>query len=130
MSARWADRFLDLRCPLPASEIRERSIAAGIAALRGDVSEAAAQYPHVLDDWRRLGHVYEVALTAIDMASVLDPRSDIVLRAAEEARLILERMGARPMLDRLDAAMARTERRVATDSATADRSALDAQRAG
>ena len=129
-AARWADRFIDVRVHLPASEIRERSIAAGIAALRGDVSEAAAQYPHVLDDWRRLGHAYEVALTAIDMASVLDPRSDIVLRAAEEARLILERMGARPMLDRLDAAMARTERRVATDSATADRSALDAQRAG
>ena len=110
-AARWADRFIDVRVHLPPPRFRERSIAAGIAALRGDVSEAAAQYPHVLDDWRRLGHAYEVALTAIDMASVLDPRSDIVLRAAEEARLILERMGARPMLDRLDAAMARTERR-------------------
>ena len=114
----------------PPPRFRERSIAAGIAALRGDVSEAATEYPHVFDDWRRLGRAYEVALTAIDMANVLDPRSDIVLRAAEEARLILERMGARPMLERLDSAMARTERRVATDSATADRSALDAQRAG
>jgi hypothetical protein len=50
------------------------------------------------------------------MASVLDPRSGVVRAAAEDARDIFERLGARALLRRLEDALAR-------DPLPADRSA-------
>jgi tetratricopeptide (TPR) repeat protein len=103
----WHERIAGVGIHLPATELRLRSLAAGLAALRGASAEALAGYRLVLDGWKRLGHTYEEAFTAIDMASVLDPGLDEVRQAAERARGILERMGAKPYRARLDASMAR-----------------------
>jgi hypothetical protein len=92
---------------LPATELRRRSLAAGLAGLRGDPAEAAAGYRLVLDGWRRLGHLYEEAFTAIDMATILGPEHEEVRQAAERARDIFGRMGAKPFLERLEALTAR-----------------------
>jgi hypothetical protein len=48
------------------------------------------------------------ALTAIDMATLLDPGEPEVRAAANRAREILAGLGARPFLNRLEAAMARS----------------------
>jgi class 3 adenylate cyclase len=83
------------------------TIEAGLAALDGNRDEALATYRESLRAWRDLGLVWDEALCAIDMATLLDPGEPEVKAAAEAARRILSRLGTRPLLDRLDAAMAR-----------------------
>jgi hypothetical protein len=51
--------------------------------------------------------VWDEALCAIDMATLLDPADPEVRAAADGARSILARLGARPMLERLDVAASR-----------------------
>ena len=111
----WIDRLRALGVHMPASELRLRSLTAGLAGLRGAPADALAGYRLVLDGWRRLGHTYEEAFTAIDMASVLDPDLDEVRHAAERAREILERMGAKPYLARLEASISRPSTLSAVD---------------
>jgi hypothetical protein len=128
-ATRWADRLNGLSIHLPAAELRRRSVAAGLLALRGDLQEATASYGRVLADWRLLGHRYEVAFTAIDMATLLDPETDAVRQAADEARVILAGLGARAILERLETAMARAGR-VTPTTKDPDRSATEARPAG
>jgi hypothetical protein len=47
-------------------------------------------------------------MTGIDMAILLEPSELEVRLAAESAREILVRLGAKPFLERLDAAMGRS----------------------
>jgi class 3 adenylate cyclase/tetratricopeptide (TPR) repeat protein len=105
--SRWAGIVAGMGIRLPASDLRRRSLEAGLAGLRGEAGEAAVGYRHVLDGWRQLGHAYEEGFTAIDMVSVLDPELDEVRRAAERGIEVFERMGATPFLARLEASMAR-----------------------
>ena len=84
------------------------SIRAGVAALEGRRGEALALYREALRTWRELGCAWDEALTAIDMVTVLDPAEPEVQAAAESAREVLVRLRARPFLERLEAAMART----------------------
>ena len=87
---------------------RDRTtIHAGIAALEGRTEEALAAYRQVLAVWRDLGLVWDEALCAIDMATVLDPSDPEVRAVAEAAREILVRLRATPFIERLDAALAR-----------------------
>ena len=72
--------------------------------------KSSAGYRHVLDGWRQLGHTYEEAFTAIDMAMILGPDSEEVRQAADRARDIFERLGATPFLERLEASMSRPSR--------------------
>jgi tetratricopeptide (TPR) repeat protein len=127
-AARWTDRYNAMGGHLPASEIRRRSLAAGLASLRGEPAEASARYGQVIDDWRRLGHRYEVALTSIDMATLLDPGTDLVRRAAVDGREVLEGLGATAYLAHLETAMARGGGGSTADQA--DRSAAEARPAG
>jgi hypothetical protein len=61
--------------------------------------------------WRDLGLVWDEALSAIDMASLLGPGEPDVIAAAERARETLVRVRAKPFLELLDSAMAaRTDR--------------------
>ena len=83
------------------------TIRAGIAALEGRTAEALSGYRQALGVWRDLGLVWDQAMCAIDMATVLDPADPEVMSAAEAARTTLLRLGATPFLDRLDAATAR-----------------------
>ena len=81
---------------------------AGIAALEGRRGEALALYREALGAWRDLDLPWDEALTAIDMATLLDPADPEVRAAADRAHEILTRLRARPFLERLEAAMART----------------------
>ena len=83
------------------------TIHAGIDALDGRTAEALAGYRQALGVWRDLGLVWDEALCAIDMATVLDPTDPEVRAAGEAAREILVRLRAVPILARLDAALAR-----------------------
>jgi hypothetical protein len=82
-------------------------VRAGLAASEGRTREALVMYRDVLRSWRDLGLAFDEALTGLDMAMFLDPTDAEVRAAADAARAILEGLGARPLLDRLDAALAR-----------------------
>ena len=81
------------------------TIRAGIAALERRPADALASYREALRAWQGLGLVWDEALCAIDMVTVLDPGEPEVRAAADGAGAILTRLGAKPMLARLDAAL-------------------------
>ena len=91
----------------PWIDSRRVSIQAGLAALGQRPADALGQYADALRRFRDLGVVLDEALTAIEMATLLDPTLPEVRAAADAARGILTRLRARPFLDRLEAAMAR-----------------------
>ncbi len=82
------------------------TIEAGIAALEGRPREALDLYRSGLRLWRDLGTVWDEALCAIEMTTLLGPGEPEVRAAAERAREILVRLRARPFLERLEATMA------------------------
>ncbi len=91
----------------PTIEARRSTIRAGIAAAEGQRVDALALYRDAIRRWRELGLVVDEALTCIDMATLLDIEEPEVRAAAESAREILERLGAKPLLARLEAATQR-----------------------
>ena len=90
----------------PVAEADRRTIRAAIAAMDGRTDEARGLYREALRAWRDLGQPYREALTAIDMATLIDPTDPEVRAAAAPAREILVRLGAAPLIARLDAAIA------------------------
>ena len=90
-----------------AIEADRRTIRAGLAALEGRPTQALSLYRDALRSWRDLGLVWDEALCGIDMATIVDPADSEVRAAAESAREILTRLGAKPFLARLDTAMER-----------------------
>jgi class 3 adenylate cyclase/tetratricopeptide (TPR) repeat protein len=89
----------------PALEADRMTIRAGLAALEGRTADALALYREALRAWRDLGLAWDEALCGIDMAMVLDPAEVGGQAAVEIARGILSRLGARPFLERLEAAI-------------------------
>jgi class 3 adenylate cyclase len=87
-------------------DARLNTIRAGLAALDRRTPEALALYRDALRDWRASHSVLDEALTGIDMAQQLDPAEPEVAAAITSSREILERLGAKPYLDRLEAAAA------------------------
>ena len=87
-------------------EARRVTLRAGIAALEGRRPEAVTLYREALRAWRDMRLQWEEALAALDMAIVLGPTEPGVVAAAAAAREIMERLGAQPFLERLDACMA------------------------
>jgi tetratricopeptide (TPR) repeat protein len=81
------------------------TLGAGLAALEGREAEALATYREAMRAWQGLGLEWDEALCAIDMTSVLDPAEPEVQAAADRARAILTRLGAKPMLERLASAV-------------------------
>lgn len=94
----------------PALEADRTTIRAGVAALEGRTADALALYREALRAWRDLGLPWDEALCAVDMATVLDSSEPEVQAAAETARQTLSRLGAKPFLDRLEAAMTQQDR--------------------
>ncbi len=92
----------------PPLEADRKTIRAGIAALEGRPSDALALYREALRAWRDLGLAWDEALCGIDMATLLDPEEPEIRAAAESSREILTRLGAKPFLERLEAALARS----------------------
>ena len=91
----------------PAIAASKATIEAGLAALAGDRDLALAGYRTALDAWRDLGLPVDVALTGIDMATLLGPGIPAVDAAAAEARETLTGLRAHAFLARLDAALGR-----------------------
>jgi hypothetical protein len=91
----------------PALEADRTTIRAGVAALEGRVAESLALYREALRAWRDLGLACDEALCAVDMTIVLDPALPEVVAAAASGREILTRLGGRPILERLEAALRR-----------------------
>ena len=89
-----------------AVHLANRTLEAGIAALEGRTADAVATYRDVLRGWQDLGLPWDEALAGIDMAFTLGPDEAAAVAAAATSRAILERLGARAMLARLDSAMA------------------------
>ncbi len=90
-----------------AVHVMRQTFAAGIAALEGRTSEALGQYRDALRGWEELELPWDQALTAIDMAFTIGSGEPAVGAAATTARAILEGLGAKAILARLDSAMAR-----------------------
>jgi hypothetical protein len=81
---------------------------AGLAALEGRPQDARSWFVEARRELVDRGVDFEAALVAIDMATVLGPDDPDVLAAAADARPVLERLRARPFVERLDAALHRT----------------------
>ena len=77
-----------------------------LAAVEGRRADARAQFLEALRQFRELGLSWIVANTGLDaiVADVLEPAER--QRVADEARATFERLGARPYLEQLDAALA------------------------
>jgi hypothetical protein len=89
-------------------ELRRMTLRAGLAAMEGRRADALAQYREALRGWHDLGLAWDEALTGIDMATLLEPSEPEVRAAAESSREILVRIGAKPYLLRLNAAIGRS----------------------
>jgi class 3 adenylate cyclase/tetratricopeptide (TPR) repeat protein len=76
-------------------------VEAGIAALEGR-PEAGALALAAVNRWRELGAQADMALCQLVMATLLPPGSRESRAAAEGAREIFTRLGARPLLEQLD----------------------------
>ena len=105
------------------------SLQAGIAAVEGRTSDALALYRSALAGYREAGCRFDVALTALDMATLIGTDEPAVQASIPEAREILESLSARPLIERLDALTseggrerpASTRRATATSEAAAER---------
>jgi hypothetical protein len=83
---------------------------AGIDALEGRGAASLAGYREALRVYRQLGLVFDEAAAAVDLATLLPPEArdaPDVVAAAASARATLDRLGARPFLQRLDQARSR-----------------------
>jgi hypothetical protein len=71
----------------------------------GRHDEGHMGFREALGGLRDSGFEFELARVALDMVMLLGPAEPEILSAAEEARSIFERLGARPYLKKLDAAL-------------------------
>ena len=95
----------------PVVEVRRTTLQAAVAALEGRRSDALELYRDALRGWSELGITWDAVLTAIDMATVLDPSEPEVRAAAMATRETLVGLRAQPFLERLDARWPRPVRR-------------------
>jgi class 3 adenylate cyclase/tetratricopeptide (TPR) repeat protein len=103
--ARTALQKLDATTHGPAIAAAHATIETGLLAVAGKTGEALAGYRDALNAWRELGLPLDVALTTIDMATLLGPSESGVAAAAEAAQEILASLGAVTFLARLNSAM-------------------------
>jgi tetratricopeptide (TPR) repeat protein len=91
----------------PVFEARLATLRAGICALEGRHKEAITLYRDALRGWRQTNHVWDEALTGVTVAELLDSADADVAEITASTREILDRLRAKPYLERLDAAVAR-----------------------
>jgi tetratricopeptide (TPR) repeat protein len=75
------------------------------AALAGRSKESLTEFLEAVKQWRELGLVFEVAMAQLTLVTVLGVADPDARAAVDEARAVFERLGAQPLLDRLDEAM-------------------------
>ncbi len=76
-----------------------------LAGLAGRPNESLAAFLDAIRQWRELGLFFEAALAQLTLVTVLEVSDGPTRAAADEARALFERLGARPLLDRLAAAI-------------------------
>ena len=116
-AALWAGDTADANAvvaQLEASVIRGQAVAldlvtlrAGIAVLEGRRADAIAGYREALRGWRSLGLAFDEAMAVLDMAILLAPTEREMAEAStaiDAARETLTRLGAAPLLSRLEEA--------------------------
>jgi tetratricopeptide (TPR) repeat protein len=86
-----------------------RQMDAAIAALDGHHSEALEGYREALEVWREMEVPFIRGLCLMDMVAVIAPSVPEAAAAADEARSLWTRLGAPPLLARLDELLARWE---------------------
>jgi class 3 adenylate cyclase len=99
------------------------TLRAGIAALEGRRTESVSGYREALRGWRQIGCVFDEAMAALDMARLLVPTEHEMAEALAviaTARDTLARLGARPLLGRLDAARMGSDRPATSSSSQVD----------
>jgi hypothetical protein len=79
-----------------------QTLHAGLLALEGRADEAAQGYVVAARRWRELETWFELALSQFDFAMSVGPNHPDAKAAAEEAHQIFTRLGAKPMLKRLE----------------------------
>ncbi len=89
-----------------ACEVDRDILRAGIAGLRGDPRGATTAYRAAIPKLQELQLPLDEALLAIDLAYVLGPADPLTIETASRARALFTRIGARPYMDQLDAAIA------------------------
>ncbi len=94
------------RGPLRALDLR--LLRAGLAALDGRVPEAIRETLAVSLEYARLGLPWRQALAILMLADTVGPDPAEVRAAAASAREIFARLGAKPFLERLEAALSRS----------------------
>jgi hypothetical protein len=82
------------------------TLRAGVAAREGRRAESAAAYREALRGWRQMGLVFDESLAALDMAILLDPAEPDLRALVDTARETLRRLGATPLLEKLETAAA------------------------
>jgi hypothetical protein len=76
-----------------------------LAGLTGKRSDSLAAFLDAIRQWRELGLAFEAALAQLTLVTVLGVSDAETRAAADDARAVFERLGARPLVDRLAAAM-------------------------
>ena len=84
----------------PAIDARRAAIRAGLAALDGRGADAVPLYREANRRFRDSGLPLDEGLTAIEMATLLDPADPEVRAAVDAGRAILLELGARPLVER------------------------------
>ncbi|HEY6608781.1 MAG TPA: adenylate/guanylate cyclase domain-containing protein [Candidatus Limnocylindria bacterium] len=90
---------------VPAAVLCEGN--ATLAGLAGRRQEALAGFIDAVRRWHELGLHFEAALAQLNLVTVLGAADAQARTAGEEARVMFERVGAAPLLDRLAEAMTR-----------------------
>ena len=89
--------------------LNERSLQACLSILNGDAS-ASKGFAELAESWRRLDVPFDLGLFELDFVAVTGGDNPDAQDAAQEASDIFTRLGAKPFLDRLDAAIATASR--------------------
>jgi tetratricopeptide (TPR) repeat protein len=79
-----------------------QTLHAGLLALEGRTDEAVRGYVAAARRWRELEIWFELALSQFDFAATIGTNHPDAKAAADEAREIFRRLGAKPMLQRLE----------------------------
>jgi hypothetical protein len=103
------ERMVDALSKVDAMQVRggwvdtmRQTLHAGLLALEGRTDEAAQRYVAAARRWRELEVWFPLALSQYDFAATIGTKHPDARAAAEEARQIFTRLGAKPMLQRLD----------------------------
>jgi class 3 adenylate cyclase/tetratricopeptide (TPR) repeat protein len=108
-----------------AMDADRAAIRAGLAALSGDRAAARVHYRTALTAFRDLGLPWDEALAGVEAAGRLGAGDAELAAWTETSRATFERLGAAPMIARLDEAIAQGDAAAAASSSAADRSTPD-----